>query len=179
MNQDGPGGLLLDCLPELRAYVRKIAHNRQTAVELLQEVSVRILAGEGPDDRERFVAWSRGIARHVMAGDWRQRKRAYQCAALAGEAMETPCGRTSDLEAQVDARVWLSRVLVVLGADALELLARRYVLEESASELADELAQSSAALRMRLMRLRSMILRTCPRVPVAREPDCSQGLISK
>jgi DNA-directed RNA polymerase specialized sigma24 family protein len=171
MTRESPVVLLLDCLPELHAYVCKIAHNRQIAVELLQEVSVRILSGEGPPDRERFVAWCCGIARHVLAGDWRRRKRTDASLALGGEALEMACGRTFDLEAQLDARAWLTRAMAVLGPEAFELLTRRYLLEESAVELADELAQSSAALRMRLMRLRSVILRTCPRVPVPRGPE--------
>jgi hypothetical protein len=42
-----------------------------------------------------------------------------------------------------------------LGDDALELLVRRYVLGENARELASRRSQTPAALRVRLMRLRS------------------------
>jgi hypothetical protein len=42
-----------------------------------------------------------------------------------------------------------------LGDDALELLVRRYVLGENARELATGRSQTPAALRVRLMRLRS------------------------
>jgi hypothetical protein len=44
-----------------------------------------------------------------------------------------------------------------LGADEFELLVRRYVLEEDSNELANDLEQSPAALRMRLMRLRAIL----------------------
>jgi RNA polymerase sigma factor (sigma-70 family) len=165
MDRASRGDLLLDCLPALRAYVRKIARDQQTAVELLQEVSVRILAGEGPDDRERFVAWCCGIARHVRAYDWRTRRRWRDELPLDLEAMERACPHLSDPESQLDARAWLSRVIVVLDQDGFELLVRRHVFDESATELAEELAQTPAAIRMRLMRLRSMVLRTCTCAP--------------
>ena len=44
----------------------------------------------------------------------------------------------------------------------MELLYRRYVLQESGKELADDLASSPAAMRMRLMRLRSSVTALVP-----------------
>jgi DNA-directed RNA polymerase specialized sigma24 family protein len=62
-----------------------------------------------------------------------------------------------DPEDSAASRTKLERLAGNLDGDAIELLFRRYVLGESAKDLATELAQSPAALRMRLMRLRSTI----------------------
>src|SRR5262245_29136128 len=147
--------LLVGNMPLLHAYVRRLVGNRETANEVLQEVSLRILSGDGPRDRERFLAWSRGIARHVIALDWRMRRRARAVVPLAGELVEEICDRVADPESHIDARTSLARVVGEMDSAGLELLVRRYVFEETGKELADELSQSPAALRMRLMRLRS------------------------
>jgi hypothetical protein len=42
-------------------------------------------------------------------------------------------------------------------AEPLQLLSRRYVLEETPAELATAFARSPAALRMQLMRLRTLL----------------------
>ncbi|HEY3500610.1 MAG TPA: hypothetical protein VGK73_38215, partial [Polyangiaceae bacterium] len=51
----------------------------------------------------------------------------------------------------------LQRLAGRLDPQAIELLFRRYVLGETAKDIATELAQSPAALRMRLMRLRTLL----------------------
>ena len=68
--------LLVGSLPMLQAYVRRLVGNGDQASEVLQEVSVRMLATAGPDDPERYAAWARGVVRHVIAHDWRMRRRA-------------------------------------------------------------------------------------------------------
>jgi RNA polymerase sigma factor (sigma-70 family) len=155
--------LLESALPALRVHVHRIAGNRQRARELLQEVSVRILAGEGPTEPDRFLAWACGIARHVVAHGWRRRMRQNAELPLEGDLVEELCAPAgSDPEDQVDARAWMARVVVEVDREGLELLVRRYVLEETGEELADQLAQSSAALRMRLMRLRTSLSASSP-----------------
>jgi RNA polymerase sigma factor (sigma-70 family) len=162
MDRDSQGDLLVACLPILRGYLRRISGDRQTASDLLQDVSVRILAGDAPDEPERFLAWCCGIARHVLAYDWRMRKRARAQLPLEGDLVEEICAPNYDPESHLDARSWLSRVMVRIGDDGLELLMRRYLLGETGQELAEERAQSAAALRMRLMRLRSALSASAP-----------------
>jgi len=149
--------LLVRSMPALHAYVRRLVGSRETANEILQEVSLRILSSDGPRDRERFLAWSRGIARHVIALDWRMRRRAREVLPLENELMEEISDPVADPESHIDARASLARVMVDIDSAGLELLVRRYVFEETGKELADQLAQSPAALRMRLMRLRSSL----------------------
>lgn len=147
--------LLIGALPMLRAYVHRLSGNEEQARDLLQEASVRMLTTEGPDDPERYAAWARGVVRHVIAHDWRMRRRARAEQPFEEERMEELAEPPSDPEAHLDARAWVERIVDDLDSDGLELLYRRYVLQESGKELADDHASSPAAMRMRLMRLRS------------------------
>jgi DNA-directed RNA polymerase specialized sigma24 family protein len=72
-------------------------------------------------------------------------------------ALEEAQDPLSDPESHVDARKTLARAADALDREGFELLVRRYVLGESGKELAGEFAYSPAALRMRLMRLRSSL----------------------
>ena len=45
------GEMLVGCMPTLFAFVRRRVGDRETANEILQEVSLRALAGEGPGIR--------------------------------------------------------------------------------------------------------------------------------
>ncbi|HEY7374915.1 MAG TPA: hypothetical protein VIF57_22325 [Polyangia bacterium] len=141
----------------LQGYVRPLVGSDEEASEILQEASVRLLATTGPADPERYGAWARGVVRHVIAHHGRARRRAraeqpFQ-EKLVGAFVEPP----TDPEAHLDARAWIERLKGDLAREELELLYRRYVLQESGRELADDLASSPAAMRMRLMRLRSSV----------------------
>jgi len=149
--------LLVSSLPMLQTYVRRLAGTDEQARELLQEASVRMLTTAGPDDPERYAAWARGVVRHVIAQDWRMRRRAGAEQPFEEEMMEEFGEPPTDPEAHLDARAQIERIVDDLDSEGLELLYRRYVLQESGRELADDRASSPAAMRMRLMRLRSSI----------------------
>jgi hypothetical protein len=94
----------------------------------------------------------------VIALDWRMRRRALAELPLEDEQMEEHyAGAPWEPERHIDARRSMARAMIDIDSQGLELLVRRYVFEESGKELADELEQTPAALRMRLMRLRSML----------------------
>ena len=87
--------LLVGCMPALQAYVRRAVGSHDVANDVVQEVSIRVLTGDGPCEPERFLAWSRGIARHVIALGWRMRQRAFQnwrVSSRAGEKLRFPRG---------------------------------------------------------------------------------------
>lgn len=139
----------------LRGYVRRLVRNEETADEVLQEISVRILSSPSPDEAGRFSSWSRGVARHVVSHELRRRRRRDAELQHDLEALETLDAR--DLEYSATLAQTLSRAAGKLDSNALLLLIRRYVLEETPAELASELARTPAALRMQLMRLRSLV----------------------
>ena len=65
--------MLVACMPTLRAFVRRCIDDRDTASQILQEISLRVLAGNAPQDREDFVRWSRAIAQEVIGTKGRRR----------------------------------------------------------------------------------------------------------
>jgi RNA polymerase sigma factor (sigma-70 family) len=153
-----PGVLLIDCMPRLRAFVRRLVGDRETEEELLQEISLRALAGEGPGDEEFFLAWSCGIARHVIGIEWRRRRRARAELPIEDEGLaDELCDPMAFPDTCVAARESLLHAMNDLDPDGLDLLIRRYILGKAGKDLAQEMELSPAALRMRLMRLRTTL----------------------
>jgi len=153
---------LIRCLPMLRGYVRRLVGDGDIASDVLQNVSLTILSARGsPEDIAGFSAWSRGVARNVAAYELRARRRASQILPI-GDDLAQALDPEPDPENSTAARTDLEQLAEHLDAGAIELLYRRYVLGESAKDLALELAQSPAALRMRLMRLRSHLRASTP-----------------
>jgi len=150
--------MVTGALPMLRAYARRLTANDEQAKEIIQEACVRMLVTEGPDDPERYAAWARGVVRHVLARDGRMRRRREPVElSFEDDLIEEFVERPADPEAVLDARVRVQRLVQDMDSEGLELLYRRYVLQESGRELADDRASSPAAMRMRLMRLRSSV----------------------
>ncbi len=139
--------LLVRCVPMLRATLRELLEDQELESEALQEVIVRVLSAHvAPEDLPTFADHSRRIAMDVA-----------RRAALVGaepEFGDEPEDPWSDPEGAVDTREQLELLLHNLGEDGRELLVRRYVFGENASELAFSRSQTPAALRVRLMRLR-------------------------
>lgn len=150
--------LLVGCMPMLRAYIRHLVKDREAANDVLQEASLQILTADAPDnDHGRFRAWSRGVARFVALRELRSsRKRCGEELGL-GESTHEPQHPMPDPERYADVCRRLAHATDELDGRAIELLARRYLLEETPAELAAELDESPAAMRMRLMRLRSRL----------------------
>jgi RNA polymerase sigma factor (sigma-70 family) len=145
-------------MPRLRAFVRRLVGDRETEEELLQEISLRALAGEGPGDEEFFLAWSCGIARHVIGIEWRRRRRARAELPIEDEGLaDELCDPMAFPDTCVAARESLLHAMNDLDPDGLDLLIRRYILGKAGKDLAEEMEVSPAALRMRLMRLRTTL----------------------
>src|SRR5450631_2662899 len=157
-NNQTPGALLIDCMPRLRAFVHRIVGDRETENELLQEISLRALAGEGPCEADFFLAWSCGIARNVIGIEWRRRRRARAELPIEDDAVaDVLFDPAAHLDNCVAARESLLQAMNDLDPEGLDLLIQRYILGKPGKDLAEELEVSPAALRMRLMRLRSAL----------------------
>jgi DNA-directed RNA polymerase specialized sigma24 family protein len=145
-------------MPRLRAFVRRLVGDRDTEEELLQEISLRALAGEGPGDEEFFLAWSCGIARHVIGIEWRRRRRARAELPIEDEGVaDELCDPMAFPDTCVAARESLLHAMNDLDPVGLDLLIRRYILGKPGKDLAEEMELTPAALRMRLMRLRTTL----------------------
>jgi RNA polymerase sigma factor (sigma-70 family) len=148
------GEMLVGCMPTLFAFVRRRVGDRETANEILQEVSLRALAGEGPRDPDSFLSWSCGIARHVIGMEWRRRRRVRAEQPLEDPIIDQIRDPVASPDQRFDARASLERALGD-DAESLTLLFRRYLDNVTGKELASEMGLTPAALRMRLMRIRS------------------------
>lgn len=149
--------LLVRCIPMLRAHVRRLAADRETSHDVLQELILTILSDpQCPDDTARFAEHCRDIAHAVVQREQRRREpEAPAPVQLSEDDLPDAPDPLGDPEHAADTREELARAVDSLKEDALELLVRRYVLEENANELGRALAKSPASLRVRLMRLRS------------------------
>jgi RNA polymerase sigma factor (sigma-70 family) len=148
------GEMLVGCMPTLFAFVRRRVGDRETANEILQEVSLRALAGEGPRDPDSFLSWSCGIARHVIGMEWRRRRRVRAEQPLEDPIIDQIRDPVASPDQRFDARASLERAIGD-DAESLTLLFRRYLDNVTGKELASEMGLTPAALRMRLMRIRS------------------------
>lgn len=155
-NDKNLGEMLVGSRPRLFAYVRRRVGDRDTTNEILQEVSLRALAGDGPRDSAAFLAWIFGIARHVIALEWRRRRRLRAEQPIEDPAVEEIHDPVASPDRLVDARVSLERAFGV-DRESIALLVRRYLGNASGKQLASELGLSPAALRMRLMRIRLLV----------------------
>jgi len=142
---------LIGGMPALRRYVHRRVGDRETTDEIVQEVSLRALEGDGPDDADGFLAWCYGIARHVIGLEWRRRRRARAQLTLEDPIVEGLRDPMAGPDRVVDARVSLKRALG--NSDNAALLVRHYA--GTSKDLARELGLTPTALRMRLMRFRS------------------------
>lgn len=148
---------LESCLPSLLSYVRRLIGDAEAARDVLQTVAMTILtAPEAPTEPSQFAAWCRGVARNVTATERRVRRRS-QSVIPGIELSHDPPDPDTNPEESTNSRKVLRSLVRELEPDAFELLVRRYVFEEEANDLASELDQSPAALRMRLMRLRAIL----------------------
>jgi RNA polymerase sigma factor (sigma-70 family) len=145
--------LLVRCVPMLRTCVRHLVADREAQHDLLQELILTILSDPScPEDMPEFAEHSRAHAHQLALRELADTRAAVL---LEDEDMLDAPDPFHDPERTADTREELSRAIDRLNDDALRLLVRRYVLEENANELARDLSQTPAAMRVRLMRLRS------------------------
>jgi RNA polymerase sigma factor (sigma-70 family) len=118
----------------------------------LQEVGLQLLLQ--PDSaipRDRFAAWLKSVARHIVLHKLRaQRYERAKLAALDTVSHVDPWA--SDRDERV--RSSLACELEQMDRPSREILLRRYVLGQTSHEIASEMNLSAAAVRMRLMRIR-------------------------
>lgn len=136
----------------LLAYVRRLAPWGCEHTDVLQEVGLQLLLQ--PDSaipRDRFAAWLKSVARHIVLHKLRaQRYERAKLAALDTVSHVDPWA--SDRDERV--RSSLACELEQMDRPSREILLRRYVLGQTSHEIASEMNLSAAAVRMRLMRIR-------------------------
>jgi RNA polymerase sigma-70 factor (ECF subfamily) len=157
--------LLLQQRLGLLRFIRCLVNDADVAADLFQDVGLIILRHHtGPTDEDAFRSWSRGLARNMAAHYWRAEARRSAKVARAAELLYEPAVKTTsgNPERQLELREALEASIGTLDEPARELILRRYLLGETATEVAETLRQSPAAVRMRLMRLRNVMRDPAP-----------------
>jgi RNA polymerase sigma factor (sigma-70 family) len=156
--------LFLSHAPGLRAYIRRRVRDSMEAEEVFQDLSLIVIGHRAAlKDAEHFSAWCYAVVRHVLARHLRtKRRRAELLSRVEFETSVDEVGHRVDPERAATAREALRTLGKSLDRPARELLVQRYLLGESTEEIARQLRESPAAVRMRLMRLRSVARRKSP-----------------
>ena len=146
----------------VRAYIHHLVRNHQEADDLFQEVSLTIWRHPtGPRDPEKFGPWCRGLVRNAALEMRRKRRSEGRHIALELDPSDDAGGSEQmfvlghDAEALIGFRQLLARGLGRTSRAAQLLLVRRYVLEETAADIALEQGNSAVAVRMKLKRARA------------------------
>ncbi len=148
----------------VRAYIRRFANDAEEAEDLFQEVSLTTWRHPtGPRDPAKFGPWCRGLVRNAVFEQRRRRRGERGNISLdldkPDDAREPEAifGAEPDAENLVDLRQQLGRCLHGTSQAAQLLLVRRYVLEETAADIASELGNSAVSVRMKLKRARARL----------------------
>jgi RNA polymerase sigma factor (sigma-70 family) len=162
---------------QLQRYVRRLVSQEDEVTDIVQEVGVRLLSQPTmPSGEQRFGAWCKAVARHVVLHERRATR--YRQALRA----EIESAHRSDVfRPQVRAAIRFTVLRQLEGIDPLsqELLVRRYVLEQTSDEISRDIQLSAAAVRMRLMRLREALTAALgPEDAVVEEPPAAAARVS-
>jgi RNA polymerase sigma factor (sigma-70 family) len=146
----------------VRAYIRFLARDAQEAEDLYQEVSLTIWRHPtGPRDPAKFGPWCRGLVRIAALEQRRKRRSDRHHVTLDPDRdeevndHEQMLGLDEDVESLIACRQLLGKCLHRTSKATQHLLVRRYVLEETAAEIAVELGNSPVSVRMKLKRWRA------------------------
>jgi RNA polymerase sigma factor (sigma-70 family) len=146
----------------VRTYIRRFARDAAEAEDLFQDVSLTVWRHPtGPRDLSKFGSWCRGLVRNAALEQRRKRRAERHEVSLdlekEDDAMERELmlGFDDDVEGLIACRQLLGRCLHRTSMATQRLLVRRYVLEETAADIALDLGNSAVAVRMKLKRLRT------------------------
>jgi RNA polymerase sigma factor (sigma-70 family) len=152
--------LVAEHSPMLRKYARRLIANPDDAADILQDALVTILCHpKGPTHLEWAAAWCRGILRNVAWHSRRARRRSNEVFVNAGDAILELAERDLDWEHLLAEREMAIQRLSSAREEAVELLYRRYWLEENSTDIAQALNKTPAGVRMKLKRLRTELSR--------------------
>lgn len=139
---------IVDELPALRAYLRRIAGRSENVEDLVQEVAARALKyGKSFDSEREFGRWARGVALRVML-DQREKS---QRAPLALEHANEVFGREDQ---RLDDRDSIQVALRDLSSVERDVMIRFHAHEQSVREIADALTMPEGTVKSHLHRAR-------------------------
>lgn len=139
--------------------------NVEDAQDLVQDVGLRVLRHPtGPRDEACFQAWCKGLLRNSAADHRRTAGR--RPIEFVGLGIDDYGARITPIDPMLafDQRAKLVKHLDDLTPKSRQVLVRRYVLGQTATEIASDTNSSPAGVRMKLKRLRSRLKRLLPKL---------------
>lgn len=135
-------------------FARRLLRDVNDADDLVQEVALRILRHPtGPRDASCFRAWCYGVLRNAAMDFKRAAARRCRGDHVGLDQLDVAADApTTDPEVDMEVRR-LMDLTGTLDRRERELLLRRYVLEQTAAEIASDVGSTPAAIRMKLKRL--------------------------
>jgi RNA polymerase sigma-70 factor (ECF subfamily) len=155
--------LFVDSRERLTRLALHLVGNAEDAQDLVQDVGLRVFRHPtGPRDEASFGAWCKGLLRNSAADQRRTQFR--RPLELVGLGIDDYCARLTPVDPMLafERRAKLVNHLGELTPRSRQLLLRRYVLEQTATEIASATKSSPAGVRMKLKRLRSRLKRLLP-----------------
>jgi RNA polymerase sigma-70 factor (ECF subfamily) len=155
--------LFLESRDRLTRLAFHLLGNAEDAQDLVQEVGLRVLRHPtGPRDEACFQAWCKALLRNGAADHRRTAGR--RPLDLVGADIDDFDSRLTPVDPMlaVERKTKLHKHLHDLDASSYQVLVRRYVLGQTATEIANDLNSSPAGVRMKLKRLRSKLKRLLP-----------------
>jgi RNA polymerase sigma-70 factor (ECF subfamily) len=143
----------------LREFILSLIPDSNDADDILQEVSVVVLAKtDPPQEIQKFPAWCRGVARNVMLHHWRSRRKTLTPSARFLEAVEMAYQEGDAREDEMNLRRRaLEECLQRLPDSSRNLLELRYVQKAPSQEIARTLGRTATSVRMALVRVRQAL----------------------
>jgi RNA polymerase sigma-70 factor, ECF subfamily len=146
----------------LEEYILFLTRDASDAEDLFQEVGVTVMQhATGPDDPARFGAWCRSIARHLAIQRWRgtERERRLLRAHLLDLVDQAYQEEDDSAELWLRRRAAMGDCLARLTEGDRALLRRRYLERVGAEVIGRQMGRTSAAVRMKVMRIRQALAR--------------------
>jgi RNA polymerase sigma-70 factor (ECF subfamily) len=155
--------LFVESRDRLTRLAYHLVGNAEDAQDLVQDLGLRVLRHPtGPRDEAYFQAWCKGLLRNSAADHRRTTGR--RPIEFVGLGIDDYCARITPVDPMLafDQRAKLVKHLGDLTPRSRQVLVRRYVLGQTATEIASDTNSSPAGVRMKLKRLRSRLKRLLP-----------------
>jgi RNA polymerase sigma factor (sigma-70 family) len=163
LNPERRWELFLESHERLTRLAFYLLGNVEDAQDLVQDIGLRILRHPtGPREEACFPAWCKSLVRNAAA-DYR-RSAGRRPVDFVGFDIDDYDARVTPVDPllALERRTKLNKHLLDLDAGSYQVLVRRYVLGQTATEIANDLQSSPAGVRMKLKRLRSKLKRLLP-----------------
>lgn len=151
------GDLLTRHQNRLFAFIAALVTDRELAADILQETNLVLWRKSDEYDRERdFLPWAIAVARHQIRAALQTQKRSR--IVFSPDVLESLADRLSRQLVAIDERqVLLETCLKTLTESQRELIRKRYELQHSLREIAEQLHETANTVGVTIHRIRQSL----------------------